>query len=128
MAEAVERHITEFGVSEFTVGNYGSFDRMAAKAVIAAKVRHPGIMLFLLLPYHPAERPAKTPLGFDGTFYPPGMENVPRRIAIVHANRYMVDHADHLIAFLRHSPSNTGNLVQYAYAQKTIQKRTVTLL
>ena len=46
----------------------------------------------MLIPYHPAERPVETPPGFDGTFYPPGIESVPRRYAIVRANRYMVDH------------------------------------
>ena len=30
------------------------------------------------------------PEGFDGSFYPEGMEKVPRRVAIVRANRYMV--------------------------------------
>lgn len=29
LTEAVERHIAEFGVTEFIVGNYGGFDRMA---------------------------------------------------------------------------------------------------
>lgn len=71
LVEAVERHITEYGVSEFFVGNYGAFDRMAARAVIMLRERHPGITLSLLLPYHPAERPVDLPAGFDGTFYPP---------------------------------------------------------
>ena len=31
LAEAVERHITGYGVTEFRVGNYGGFDRMAAR-------------------------------------------------------------------------------------------------
>ena len=32
LAEAVERHITEHGVTAFTAGGYGSFDHMAASA------------------------------------------------------------------------------------------------
>lgn len=52
--EAVERHIVDFGVSEFVVGNYGGFDSMAARSVIAAKKNHSDITLLLLLPYHPA--------------------------------------------------------------------------
>ena len=31
LAEAVERHIVDNGVTEFIVGNYGGFDRMAAR-------------------------------------------------------------------------------------------------
>lgn len=99
LTEAVEHHIVHCGVTEFIVGNYGGFDRMAARAVISAKALYPGITLLLLLSYHPAERPIETPPGFDGTFYPPGMESVPRRYAIVRANRYMIDHVDYLIAY-----------------------------
>ena len=114
LAEAVERHIVDYGVTEFIVGNYGGFDRMAARAVISAKALYPGITLLLLLSYHPAERPIETPPGFDGTFYPPGMESVPRRYAIVRANRYMIDHVDYLIAYAWHPGSNARNLVDYA--------------
>ena len=74
----VERHICMYGVTEFIVGHYGAFDRLAASAVITAKKQHPEITLSLLIPYHPAERPIAPPPGFDNTFYPPGMENVPR--------------------------------------------------
>ena len=114
---AVEQHIVEFGVTEFVVGHYGGFDRLAARAVIEAKRTHPEVSLILLLPYHPAERPMVAPEGFDGTFYPPDMERVPRRLAIVRANRYMVDHVDYLIAYAWHPGSNARNLVDYARTQ-----------
>ena len=90
--QVVEQHILEYGVTEFIVGHYGGFDRLAASAVKEAKRFYPEVKLTLLLSYHPAERPIPTPDGFDGTFYPPGMESVPRKIAIVRANRYVVDH------------------------------------
>lgn len=111
---AVEQHIVDFGVTEFIVGQYGGFDRMAAKAVIAAKELHPEITLSMLIPYHPAERPVELPPGFDKTFYPPGMEKVPRRLAIVRANRYVVDHVDYLIAYAWHPASNARDLMEYA--------------
>ena len=114
LREAVERHIVEYGVTEFIVGNYGGFDRMAAKAVIEAKTRHPQITLTLLLPYHPAERSIDLPPGFDNSFYPPGMEKVPRRFAISKANRYMIDHTDYLLAYAWHPASNSRNLVERA--------------
>jgi uncharacterized phage-like protein YoqJ len=114
LREAVERHIVEYGVTEFIVGNYGGFDRIAAKAVIEAKTLHPQITLTLLIPYHPAERPIDLPPGFDGSFYPPNMEKVPRRFAISKANRYMVDHTDYLIAYAWHPASNARNLLEYA--------------
>ena len=118
LMEAVEQHITGYGVTEFIVGNYGAFDRMAAKVVIAAKERYPQITLTMLIPYHPAERPIELPQGFDGSFYPPGMEKVPRRVAIVRADRYMIDHVDHLIAYAWHPASNARELVRYAMGRK----------
>ena len=114
LAEAVERHIMEYGVTEFVVGHYGSFDRMAARSVMKAKGRHPDITLTMLLPYHPAERPVSLPPGSDNSFYPPGMETVPRKLAILRANRYMVEHTDYLIAFVWHPGSNARDLVEYA--------------
>lgn len=114
LAEAIEQHIAEYGVTEFVIGNYGAFDRMAAKAVMEAKKNHPEITASLLVPYHPAESPIKVPDGFDNTFYPPGMEKVPRRLAIVRANHYMVDHVDYLIAYAWHPASNARELVAYA--------------
>ena len=64
-----------------------------------AKERYAQASLYLLLPYHPAERPLPLPTGFDGTLYPEGMESVPKRLAISRANRWMVGHSDYLIAW-----------------------------
>lgn len=122
---AIEGHIVNYGVREFIVGHYGNFDRLAASAVKAAKRIYPNVKLTMLLPYHPAEKSIPTPKGFDGTFYPPGMENVPRRAAIVRANHYMVDHVDYLIACVWHTASNTKDLVEYAERHK--EKRQITI-
>ena len=128
LTEAIEQHIVECGVTEFIVGNYGGFDHIAAKAVIAARERHPEITLSLLIPYHPAERPVELPQGFDNTFYPPGMEKVPRKLAIVRANRYMVDHVDYLIAYAWHPASNARDLVEYAQKREQRSLISVTVL
>ena len=42
------------------------------------------------------------------------MEGVPRKLAIVRANRYIVDHVDFLIAYAWHPASNARELVEYA--------------
>ena len=114
LTAAVERHITEYGVTNFMVGRYGNFDKLAARTVIDVKKRHPEVTLTMLLPYHPFDRPTPTPKGFDGTFYPPRMETVPKRLAIVRANRYMTEHSSHLIAYAWHPASNALELVEYA--------------
>ncbi len=48
LSAEIERHITEYGVTEFVVGKYGHFDTLAAKCVKAAKKRHPEVTLTLL--------------------------------------------------------------------------------
>lgn len=53
LAQTVEQLIGQ-GVTDFYVGHYGNFDRLAARAVIAAKQQHPEVRLTMLLPYHPA--------------------------------------------------------------------------
>ena len=128
LTEAVERHIAQFGVREFIVGNYGGFDRMAAKAIIASKAQYPEITLSLMIPYHPSERPLECPAGFDNTFYPPDMERVPRRLAIIRANRYMVDHVDYLIAYAWHPASNARNLLEYAQKRERQHLISITTL
>ena len=114
LTEAVERHITEYGVTDFVVGQYGNFDRLAAQAVKDAKKRRQGVTLSLLLPYHPFDRPIPVPDGFDGTFYPPGMETVPKRAAIVRANRYMMENSRFLICYSKGNVGNTRQLVEAA--------------
>lgn len=128
LTKAVEKHITEYGGTEFIVGRYGGFDHMAARAVTAAKERHPSITLSMLIPFHPAEQPIEPPQGFDNTFYPPGIQKVPRKFAIVRANRYMVDHVDYLIAYAWHPASNARNLVEYAKKREQRNLISVTLL
>ena len=109
---AVERQYLNYGIRQYYIGAYGSFDRMAASSLKAVKKRYQEIRLYLLLPYHPAERPVETPEGFDGTFYPP-LENTPRRYAIVKANRYMIETCDSVICYVHHI-GNTRTLWEYA--------------
>ena len=99
LLETIERHITEYGVSEFVVGQYGSFDRLVIRALSQAKRTHPDITLMLMTPYYPVNRKVDLPEEFDALFYPPDLETVPKRLAIIRANRYMVERSDFLIAY-----------------------------
>lgn len=88
--------------------------------MMKAKTRHPRVVLTMLLPYHPSERKIKLPDGFDGSWYPPEMETVPRRVAIVRANRCAVDRVGYLIAYVRHPASNAQELVEDAKRRRTV--------
>lgn len=111
---AVEHHVTQYGVTEFYVGNHGRFDNMAAVAIREAKKLHPGIRFTLVLAYHPAGRPPQIPAGCDSTFYPWEDEHVPERFAIVRTNQRMVDRCQYVIANAWHHMGGAGQIVEYA--------------
>ena len=99
---------------DFYVGGYGGFDRIAGEAIFQLKNEFPFIRLYRVLPYHPVDRPIELPDYFNGTYYPDGLEYVPRRYAISRANRAMINQVDFLIAYVWHPASNAGKLLDYA--------------
>ncbi len=113
LTQAITELIEREQVQEFIVGSYGRFDQIVQVVLAEVKEQYPRITLGLLLSYHPALRNEPLPLNFTQTFYPEGMESVPKRYAIVRANYYMVDHSTHLIAYRRYPGSNTAKLVEY---------------
>ena len=118
LAEAVEEHITEFSVTEFVVGHYGRFDTMAAAAVRAAKRVHPEVTLVLLLPYYPVSGGEQFLQDYDATFYPPGMETVPKPLAIIRANEYMIQNSTFLICYNKGHIGNTRRLMELATSRE----------
>ena len=108
---AIERHIAEYGVTEFVVGHYGRFDAMAAGAVKRAKEQHPKITLLLLLPYYPFKYETAD---YDNTYYPPGMENVPKPFAIVKANEHIIRSSEYLICYNTGIVGKTRDFVELA--------------
>ena len=126
LTQAIERHITEYGVKTFIVGHYGNFDSMVIGALKEAKKQHTDIELYLLAPYALNQK-TDTPEGFDGTFYPEGMETVPKPLAIVQANRKMVQNSDYLITYCHHI-GNTERIVKYAQNREKKGLIKVTLL
>lgn len=110
----IENLIMNEAVCYFYVGSYGGFDRIATTALRKAKTAHPEITLMRLLAYHPAEKEPDLPHGFDGTYFPDGLEQVPKRFRILRANKYMIDTSDWIICNVRHTTSNSGRLLEYA--------------
>ena len=114
LKETIQQLISRENVRHFYAGGYGGFDRIAGLAVKEVKKQNADITLHLVLPYHPAERAIEAPDGYDGTYYPEGLENVPRQFAIVRVNKIMVDTSDWLIAYVRHGASNSRKVLEYA--------------
>lgn len=111
---AAEALIRNEGVRDFYVGSRGSFDHLAAAAVMELMEAHPEVGLYRVLAYLPTARAILEHPGFTGTVFPEGLEKVPRRYAILRANRAMVDACDFLIAYAPHEFGNARKVLEYA--------------
>lgn len=98
------------GATTFYLGGYGGFDRMAASVLHNISSVNPSVESILVLPY--LNREAEDDL-YGGTIYPP-LENVPKRLAIIKRNEWMVDHADVIVAYVLHDWGGANAMFQYA--------------
>lgn len=55
------------------------------------------------------------------TIFPEGLELVPRRFAITHRNRWMVDQADYVVAYVDHNYGGAAQTLKYAKGKGTKQ-------
>lgn len=101
LKDAISEMITG-GVDCFYVGCNGSFDRMALLLLREFKGQHPNITYHVVLSYMPGKKEAYSFYEEAETLYPDGLEGVPLRYAIVHRNRWMVEHSQHIIAYVTH--------------------------
>ena len=92
----VTQKLIEQGATTFYLGGYGAFDSLAASVLREQKKRYSQIELVLVLAYLNTGRDTS---GYDSTVYPP-LETVPRRFAISHRNRWMVESADVVVAYV----------------------------
>ena len=104
------------GATEFLLGGYGGFDRLAASVLHAMRQAYPAILSTLVLPYPDQKRDLSL---YDGSVYPP-LESVPRKYAIIHRNRWMVRQADALVAYVRYGWGGAAQTLDYARTKKKI--------
>ncbi len=85
-------------VNMFYVGNQGRFDTMVRRILKEAKMQYPHIQYAIILAYMPNEKEKNE--DFSDTIYPEGLETVPRQVAIVARNRWMVEKADYVVSYV----------------------------
>lgn len=83
---------------------------MAASVLHDISADNPSIESILVLPY--LDREVEDDL-YDGTIYPP-LETVPKRLAIIKRNEWMVDHADVIVAYVLHDWGGANAMLRYA--------------
>ena len=110
----VTQKIIEQGATTFYLGGYGAFDSLAASVLREQKKRYSQIELVLVLAYLNTGRDTS---GYDSTVYPP-LETVPRRFAISHRNRWMVESADVVVAYVLHDWGGAATTLRCAKQKK----------
>ena len=110
----VTQKLIEQGATTFYLGGYGAFDSLAASVLREQKKQYPQIELVLVLAYLKTGRNTS---GYDSTVYPP-LETVPRRFAISHRNRWMVESADVVVAYVLHDWGGAATTLRCAKQKK----------
>lgn len=102
------------GATKFYLGGYGHFDRIAASVVWTMKEKYPSVCSVLVIPY--LNRVADTSQ-YDYTTYPP-LENASKRFAISRRNPWLVQEADIVVTYVRHTWGGAAATLEYAEKKK----------
>ena len=105
--------------AEMYLGGYGGFDDFAYDCCKKYKQTHPGISLVFITPYlteaYQKDHLQNQEKRFDYILYPE-IENRLPKYAIVYRNKYMVEKADVVIAYVLHDFG--GAYATYTYAKR----------
>ena len=104
---------------DFFLGLYGNFDRFCYSIAKKFKDTHINSKLFFISPYNDETYLKNRALDkgnrFDLIIYPE-LETVPRKYAIFYRNKWIVEKADLIIAFVKKKYG--GAFTMYEYAKK----------
>ncbi len=103
--------------AEMYLGGYGGFDDFAYSCCKKYKEKNPNISLVFITPYMTLEY-QKNRLEYKKTKYDyivyPEIEDKPLKFAITYRNRFMVEKADFIVAYVAHTYSGAYQTYKYA--------------
>lgn len=108
LEKTIAELIQKYPDIQFYVGHNGHFDGMARIAL--KKLSAP---YAVVLAYLPTRRDEILYRG-ENTLYPEGLETVPKRFAISHRNKWLVNNSDMVIAYIRYTASRAAEFVKSA--------------
>ena len=113
---AITKKLIKEGASTFYLGGYGAFDSLAASVLRTQKKWHPQLELVLVLAYLNTRKHTSD---YDRTVYP-SLETVPPRFAISYRNRWMVEAADVVVAYVLHDWGGAATTLRCAKQKKKL--------
>ncbi|MBP0981383.1 MAG: hypothetical protein J5968_04190 [Oscillospiraceae bacterium] len=111
---AAKKLIEKHDVDTFLVGDKGKFDFIARTVLEKLSNEYPHIKYNVVLAYMPGKRDEFCEGDISNTILPMGIEIVPKRIAIPWRNKWMLDRADYVLAYVVCSQGGAANYVEKA--------------
>ena len=109
--------------ADMYLGGYGDFDTFAYDCCKKYKETHPNISLVFVTPYLTIDYQENhldyLNTGYDSIIYPE-IEDKPKRYAITYRNKYMVENADYVVAYVSHDWG--GAYTTYKHAKRKGKK------
>lgn len=118
-----EELITKNYVTEFLLGNYGRFDKIAASVLQQLKTVYPHIVITLVIPYLTSEiNEFKEQYynKYDNIVMAGIPASTPHRFRIIKCNEYMVNESDYLIAYVTNSFGGAAKTLDHAKRKNKI--------
>ena len=107
--------------ADLFLGGYGSFDSFARECCRKYQTEHPHAKLVLITPYMTIEH-QKNHLAYEKDYYDaivyPEIEDKPLKFAISYRNKWMVEQADLVIAYVNHNSGGAWQTYQHAKRKK----------
>lgn len=118
LEKEVRKMIERESCTEFLVGHQGRFDAMAYSLLRRIQPEYPTMCFSVVLACMPGEKREEDGIDYADTIYPEGLEIVPRRFAVLHRNRWMVENSDVIICYVNHDWGGAYQAVAYAEKKK----------
>ncbi len=116
--------IDHHGAIQFHIGTHGNFDRLAQSVICNLRKKYPNIQYVIVLSRIPTSKNVHWDVTYANTMIPDGLENVPPRFGIEHRNRWMLDHSDIVISYVKNS---IGGASKFTALAKKKCKRVINL-
>ena len=102
-------------LTKFYLGGYGNFDNLCLQILREIKIDFNNIEILFITPYINADyykfKFAKE--YYDDVIFPP-LENTPYRLAIIKRNEWMINSANLVISYVKHSWGGAAKTLEYA--------------
>ncbi len=100
-------------VCNFYVGNHGNFDRIVKHILIDLSEIYP-IRYAVVLAYFPGKKYSPKEESPKDTILPDGIESAPRKFSINYRNKWMIEQADYVITYVKHTMGGAGKFKKLA--------------